>query len=65
MPERFRWLILANPMTPIIEAFRYAFLGAGVVDARPLLYSFIFMTVLVLIGVMVFNRIEQTFMDTV
>lgn len=65
VPERFRWLILANPMTPIIEAFRYAFLGAGVVDARPLLYSFIFMTVLVLIGVMVFNRIEQTFMDTV
>jgi lipopolysaccharide transport system permease protein len=65
VPERFRWLILANPMTPIIEAFRYAFLGAGAVDTGPLIYSFAFMTVLVLIGVMVFNRIEQTFMDTV
>jgi lipopolysaccharide transport system permease protein len=65
VPERFRWLILANPMTPIIEAFRYAFLGAGAVDIGPLMYSFLFMTVIVLIGVMVFNRIEQTFMDTI
>ena len=29
MPEKYRWIMLANPMTPIIEAFRYAFLGSG------------------------------------
>ena len=65
IPERFQWIILANPMTPIIEAFRYAFLGAGTVDINHLLYSFGFMLVVVIIGSIIFNRVEQTFMDTV
>lgn len=65
IPERFRWIILANPMTPIVEAFRYAYLGAGAVHTGQLLYSFIFMLGLVLFGAVIFNRVEQTFMDTV
>ncbi len=65
IPERFQWIILANPMTPIVEAFRYAFLGAGTVDTGHLLYSFGFMLVVVVIGSIIFNRVEQTFMDTV
>jgi lipopolysaccharide transport system permease protein len=65
IPERLRWIILANPMTPIVEAFRYAFLGAGTVDVSHLLYSFTFMLVIVLLGIVIFNRVEQTFMDTV
>jgi lipopolysaccharide transport system permease protein len=65
IPERFQWIILANPMTPIVEAFRYAFLGAGTVDTGHLLYSFGFMVVVVIIGSIIFNRVEQTFMDTV
>lgn len=65
IPERFQPLILANPMTPVVETFRYAFLGAGTVDAAHLLYSFVFMCVIVLVGVLIFNRVEQTFMDTV
>ena len=65
IPARFQWIILANPMTPIIEAFRYAFLGAGTVDINHLLYSFGFMLVVVIIGSIIFNRVEQTFMDTV
>jgi len=65
IPERFQWIILANPMTPILEAFRYAFLGAGTVDTGHLLYSFIFMLVVVFLGSVIFNRVEQTFMDTV
>jgi len=65
IPERFQWIILANPMTPIVEAFRYAFLGAGTVDVNHLLYSFGFMLVVVIIGSIIFNRVEQTFMDTV
>jgi lipopolysaccharide transport system permease protein len=52
-------------MTPVVEAFRVAFLGAGTVDARHLLYSFVFMLAVVLLGTIVFNRVEQTFMDTV
>jgi len=65
IPIRFQWIILANPMTPIVEAFRFAFLGAGSVNVNQLLYSFGFMLVVVLMGTIIFNRIEQTFMDTV
>ena len=65
IPERFQWIILANPMTSIVEAFRYAFLGAGTVDLGHLLYSFGFMLAVVLLGSVIFNRVEQTFMDTV
>ncbi len=65
VPERFRWLILANPMTPIIESFRYAFLGAGTVDLLQLAYAFGFMVAVLLIGLLMFNQVERTFMDTV
>lgn len=65
IPERFQWIILANPMTPIVEAFRYAFLGAGTVNSGSLLYSFGFMLMVVFLGSVIFNRVEQTFMDTV
>jgi lipopolysaccharide transport system permease protein len=62
---KLRWLILANPMTPIVESFRYAFLGAGTVDGWHLLYSATFMLVVLLIGILIFNQVERTFMDTV
>jgi lipopolysaccharide transport system permease protein len=65
IPARFQWIIQANPMTSIIEAFRYAFLGAGTVNLNGLLYSFGFMLVVVILGSVIFNRVEQTFMDTV
>ena len=65
IPDRFQWIIQANPMTPVIEAFRFAYLGAGTVNLNHLLYSFGFMLVVVVIGSIIFNRVEQTFMDTV
>lgn len=65
IPQSFRWTIFANPMTSIIEAFRYAYLGVGSVNMAQLLYSFGFMVVFVLIGITIFNRVEATFMDTV
>jgi lipopolysaccharide transport system permease protein len=65
IPERFQWVIQSNPMTPILEAFRFAYLGAGTVNLNHLLYSFGFMLVVVFVGVVIFNRVEQTFMDTV
>lgn len=65
IPKRFQLLILANPMAPIVEAFRYAFLGTGTVSLGNLLYSFVFMLVVVFLGIVIFNRVEQTFMDTV
>ncbi len=65
IPARFQWIIQANPMTPIVEAFRFAFLGSGTVSPLQLLYSFAFMLAVVFLGSLVFNRVEQTFMDTV
>ena len=65
IPERFRPLILANPLTPVVEAFRYAFLGAGTVNAAMLAYSAGFTLVVLFLGLLLFNRTEATFMDTV
>ncbi|MFH1523835.1 MAG: ABC transporter permease [Chloroflexota bacterium] len=65
-PEHFRWIILANPMTSIVQTFRYAFLGGTeTVNLLNLAYSFGFMVVAVIIGTVIFNRVEATFMDTV
>ena len=61
----FRWLILANPMTPIVETFRYAFLGSGTFDGIYLCYSAGFTVAILFIGVVLFNHVERTFMDTV
>lgn len=60
-----RLLILANPMTPVVEIFRLAFLGTSAIGPASLTYSFGFMLILLGVGVIVFNRVEATFMDTV
>ena len=65
IPERFQRLILLNPITPVVEAFRFAFLGTGAFSWGMLAYSFGFMIVVVLTGIIIFNRVETTFMDTV
>ncbi|MCD6577498.1 MAG: ABC transporter permease [Anaerolineaceae bacterium] len=65
IPGKWQWVLTINPITPIIEAFRYAFLGAGSASWGGLGYSFAFMLVVFTIGVLIFNRVEATFMDTV
>ena len=65
IPEKWRWVANVNPVTPIIETFRAGFLGAGDASWPRLAYSFGFMLVVVLIGVLIFNRVEKTFIDTV
>ena len=60
-----RVLILANPMTAIIEAFKYATLGHGFFSWWAIGYSFLFMCVLLLFSVVIFNKVQRNFMDTV
>ena len=55
----------APPLTPIIETFRAGFLGDGDASWARLGYSAIFMLVVVFVGVVIFNRVEKTFIDTV
>ncbi len=58
-------LVMLNPLTPIIEAFRYSFLGAGQISAMHLLYSAGVIVVIMVVGIIIFNRTEKSFMDTV
>jgi lipopolysaccharide transport system permease protein len=62
---KWRWIMAANPMTSIIEAFRRGFLGAGMISAPLLLYSAGFALVASIGGALLFHRVERTFMDTV
>ena len=65
VPEKYKFYILANPMTPIIEGFRKAFIGAGYLDINLFFYSTIFSLITFLIGLLIFNKIEKNFIDTV
>ena len=60
-----RTLILANPMTSIIETFKYATLGQGYFSWYAIGYSFLFMSVLLVFSVAIFNKVQRNFMDTV
>jgi lipopolysaccharide transport system permease protein len=65
VPEKYRILVFLNPVAPLVEACKYGLIGAGEFNPGRLLYSFIFTIVLLSIGVIMFNRTEQNFMDTV
>lgn len=65
IPEKYELLIMANPMTGLIETFRFAFLGSGVLDFKLLVYDGIFTLSIMFIGILVFNKTEKNFMDTV
>jgi len=61
----FKWLIIANPYTAIVETFRYAFLGSGTFSWGMIGYSTASTLIILAIGVIIFNRIERSFMDVV
>ena len=63
--KSYKWIIDINPLSGIIEAFRYSLFGKGTFDIQSLGYSFLFMVISILIGILVFNKVEKNFMDTV
>jgi lipopolysaccharide transport system permease protein len=65
LPNQYRWVMLANPMTPIVETFRCAFLGTGTFDWLYLSVSVATTALLLGVGILLFNHVEKTFMDTV
>jgi lipopolysaccharide transport system permease protein len=65
LSEKYRVIAQINPMAPVVEAFRKIYLGTGVLTFSGLLYSAVFAVVLVFLGVVLFNKVEKTFMDTV
>jgi lipopolysaccharide transport system permease protein len=65
LPEKYRMIILLNPISGIVETFRYSLLGKGMFDPFMLLYSSITTFVILVIGLLIFNRVEKNFMDIV
>jgi lipopolysaccharide transport system permease protein len=65
IPDKYQWMIKANPMTSIVETFRFTTLGSGSFQWDGLIYSTIFMIVLIFFALIIFNRTEKNFMDTV
>lgn len=63
--SKYRLLVMANPMTGIIEAFRYGFLGAGELNWALLGYDTACMVGFLVIGVLIFNSIERSFVDSI
>ena len=62
---KYEWLVEYNPMTSLIEAFRYGFLGQGTFTVTSLVITTISTTIILLVGILIFNRVEKTFVDTV
>lgn len=65
LPEPYRTWMSLNPIAPIVELFRHAYLGAGSVDLALLGIGALTITAILFVGVMMFSRVERTFMDTV
>jgi lipopolysaccharide transport system permease protein len=63
--KSFAAWIAWNPLTPIVEAFRYALFARGTVDAVGLLYSGSFIVIVLFLGMIIFSKVERSFMDTV
>ncbi len=65
VPESYRWLMLLNPVAPIVETYRYAFLGSGSLEWLYLGISLLVTALILFLGIIVFNQVEKNFIDTV
>lgn len=65
MSPNKQWIMALNPVTAIIEAFKYGTMGVGTFSWGMLGYSFGFMVILMAVGIVVFNKVQRSFMDTV
>ena len=65
VPEKYRIFAVLNPMTSIVESFRMAFLGTSSIEPFHIAISVVVTLLVFIVGVIMFSRIEKTFMDTV
>ncbi|MEO8416656.1 MAG: ABC transporter permease, partial [Ginsengibacter sp.] len=63
--KSYKWVLDINPLTSIVELFRYALFGKGVFTTTSIGYSCVFIIIVVLGGIVLFNKVEKTFIDTV
>lgn len=65
LPQKYKAIVNANPLTGIFECFRYGYLGSGDFEPSSLILSTVSIIVLLIVGVVIFNKVEKSFMDTV
>ena len=65
VPEKYRFFYMLNPVASIVETFRHAFLGTGMVNGVDILTSWGATILLFFSGIILFNRVDKIFMDTV
>ena len=62
---KYIWVLVANPLTAILETFKYAFTSVGEFNWFYLGYSFIFTIAILMVGIIIFNRVQRNFMDVI
>lgn len=65
LPDNLKFLAVINPLSPLFECFRYAYLGTGSFTIENLVVSTAIIFLILIVGTVIFNRVEKTFMDTV
>ncbi|MFM7894669.1 MAG: ABC transporter permease, partial [Flavobacterium sp.] len=65
VPQNYQWVVELNPLVGLFDYMRYAYLGVGNFNLSNLVYPSLFSIVILAIGVLVFNKTQKTFMDTV
>lgn len=65
MSPKMQTIMSINPLTSIVETFKYGTMGVGTFSWASLIYSFVFMLFLLAVGVVIFNKVQRSFMDTV
>lgn len=65
MSPQKQWIMVLNPVTSILETFKFATMGVGTFQWNYLIYSFVFMLVVMGVGIVIFNKVQRSFMDTV
>ena len=62
---KYIWVLVVNPLTAILETFKYAFTGVGEFNWLYLSYSIAFTIIILLLGILIFNRVQRNFMDVI
>ena len=65
VPENYKIFIQINPLTSILESFRYIFLGTGTFSLLSYSISFFISTSIFFVGLILFNKVEKNFVDTI
>ena len=65
IPDKWRLILMLNPMAPIVESYKYAFLGTGSLNLGYLMISAVITVIVLFTGILIFNKVERTFIDYV